>query len=263
MSAVVIKDSLIHYEAIGRGKPLVFIHGWLGSWRYWVPAMEELSTRYRTYALDLWGFGDSDKLSSEYNLAAYVELLGEFIDKLGMDVLRPTLVGHALGGVVALQYAAQAPDRVEQVMGVSVPLAGEAINKTLSTFSGNGDALARLVQKRARFDEIDMEAHKADADAISGSVRSVMDHDLRPALSPLQTPVLLLYGEHDPVIRPPQAEWMHGFDDNIRPILMDGAQHFPMLEERNKFNRLLMEFLAAEGNLDSLALKEEWQRRLR
>ena len=62
MSAIVIKEGLVHYEVIGRGQPLIFIHGWLGSWRYWVPAMEQMSARHRTYALDLWGFGDSDKL---------------------------------------------------------------------------------------------------------------------------------------------------------------------------------------------------------
>ena len=60
MSAVVIGEGLVHYEAMGRGKPVVFIHGWLGSWRYWVPAMEEISSRHRSYALDLWGFGDSE-----------------------------------------------------------------------------------------------------------------------------------------------------------------------------------------------------------
>jgi nicotinamide riboside kinase len=44
---------------------------------------------------------------------------------------------------------------------------------------------------------------------------------------------------------------------------LDGAQHFPMLEERNKFNRLLKDFLYTEGDLESLTLKEEWQRRFR
>ncbi|HDN79852.1 MAG TPA: alpha/beta hydrolase, partial [Chloroflexi bacterium] len=59
MSAIVIDGGIIHYEVIGRGRPLIFIHGWLGSWRYWMGSMEELSPYFRTYALDLWGFGDS------------------------------------------------------------------------------------------------------------------------------------------------------------------------------------------------------------
>lgn len=261
MSAVVIENGLVHYEVIGRGKPLVFIHGWLGSWRYWVPTMEELSAKYRAYALDLWGFGDSDKLSANYTINAYVELLADFLDHLG--VWRVPLVGHALGGLIALQFAAQRPEQVPQVMGVSVPLASEAINRPLASFAGNGDALAKLVARRANFPEVNLEARKTDVSAITNSMQSVLEQDWRHILSPIEVPVLLLYGENDPLIKPPQSEWLQGYDNNVRPISLDGTQHFPMLEERNKFSRLLLDFLDAEGDLASLELKEEWQRRLR
>ena len=59
MSALIVEDEVVHYEVLGRGRPLIFVHGWLGSWRYWIPTMQALSSEYRTYALDLWGFGDS------------------------------------------------------------------------------------------------------------------------------------------------------------------------------------------------------------
>ncbi|MBE9508290.1 MAG: alpha/beta fold hydrolase [Chloroflexi bacterium] len=261
MSAIVIKEGLVHYEVIGRGRPLLFIHGWLGSWRYWVPTMEELSCEHRTYALDLWGFGDSDKLSAYYSLEAYVELLQEFLDQLG--IRRVPIVGHALGGVVALLFAARFPERVEQVMGVSVPLVGTDINRPLAGFSGNGNALARLVARRANFPEVGMEARKTDVAAITHSMRSVMQQDLCRLLLPLKTPVLLVYGRDDSLVKPPLPEWLQDCDDNVRFFHLDGAQHFPMLEERNKFNRLLMDFLDSGGDLTSLELKEEWQRRLR
>jgi pimeloyl-ACP methyl ester carboxylesterase len=262
MSAIVIKEGLVHYEAIGRGKPLLFIHGWLGSWRYWVPAMEELSSRHRTYALDLWGFGDSDRLSTYYSVDAYVELLREFLDQLG--IWRVPIVGHALGGLVALQFAAHSPDRVEQLMCVSVPLMGMAINRPLASFSGNGDALARLITRRAaEFSEVDLEARRTDTMAVTNSVHSVLERNLLQALSPLEIPVLLVYGDDDPLIKSPEAEWLQGLDDNVRSITLEGTQHFPMLEERNKFNRLLVDFLDAGSDLASLELKEEWQRRLR
>lgn len=261
MSAIVIKEGLVHYEVIGRGRPLVFIHGWLGSWRYWVPAMEELSTKHRTYALDLWGFGDSDKLSAYYSIDAYVELLREFLEQLGIG--RVPIVGHALGGLVALLFAARDPERVEQVMGVSVPIAGDAINRPLAGFAGNGETLARLVARRANFPEVDMEARKTDVAAIASTVRAVMERDLRDVFLPRETPVLLTYGGDDPLIKPPEPGWLAGYEDNVRSIFLGGAQHFPMLEERNKFNRLLMDFLDAGDDLGSLELKEEWQRRFR
>jgi len=261
MSAIVVSDGLIHYEVIGRGRPLVFIHGWLGSWRYWVPTMEELSVSHRTYAFDLWGFGDSDKLSKPYSINVYVELLEQFLDQLG--VMHPTLVGHALGGVIALQFASQASDRVEQVVGVSMPLVGAAINRPLAGFSGGGDALARLAARRVKFSEVEMEVRKTDVSAVTDSMRSVMENDLRRVVLSLDIPVLLVYGKDDPFIKPPQQGWLQGCDDNVRAISLDGAHHFPMLEERNKFNRLLKDFLEAGDDLASLELKEEWQRRLR
>jgi pimeloyl-ACP methyl ester carboxylesterase len=262
MSAIVIKEGLVHYEVIGRGQPLIFIHGWLGSWRYWVPAMEQMSARHRTYALDLWGFGDSDKLSEYYNVGAYVELLNEFLEQLGIPSV--PIVGHALGGLVALAFAAQAPSLVQRVMAVSVPVMGEAVNRPLAGFAGNGEALAKLVSRRANFPEVEMEARKTDANAIANSVQSVMEYDLRDVLSPLEeTPVLLTYGGDDPLIRLPEPDWLEDFYDNVRSISLTGAQHFPMLEERNKFNRLLMDFLDAGDDLESLTLKEEWQRRFR
>jgi len=261
MSAIVVSEGLIHYEVIGRGRPLVFIHGWLGSWRYWVPTMEELSVKHRAYAFDLWGFGDSDKLSKPYSIDAYVELLGQFLDKLG--VMRPTLVGHALGGVVALLFASQASDRVERIVGVSMPLVGATINRPLASLSGGGDALARLAARRAKFPEVEMEVRKTDVSAVADSMHSAMESDLRRVLPPLDIPVLLVYGKDDPLISPPQEEWLRDCDNNVRVISLDGAHHFPMLEERNKFNRLLKDFLEAGEDLASLELKEEWQRRLR
>jgi len=50
MSAIILESSLVHYEALGRGKPLLFLHDWLGSWRYWVPTMVDMSSSFRAYA---------------------------------------------------------------------------------------------------------------------------------------------------------------------------------------------------------------------
>lgn len=261
MSAIVIKEGLVHYEALGRGEPLVFVHGWLGSWRYWVPAMEELSINHRAYALDLWGFGDSDKLDVRYNVDAYIEMLKIFLDKQGLQEV--SLVGHALGGVVALLFADKYPDRVERVMGVSVPLWEAAVNRPLASFSGNGGALERLVSRLGDYPEVNLEARKADAQAVSASARSAMERDLRRILFPYDIHVLLVHGQNDPLIQPPQSDWMRDFAENVRVVSIDDTQHFPMLEERNKFNRLLMEFLSIRGDLGSLELKEEWQRPLR
>ena len=133
MSALVLQGGVVHYEYFGRGRPLIFLHGWLGSWRYWVPAMEELSARHRTYALDLWGFGDSDKSLARYDIESYVHLLGSFIRELGMRGPLP-LVGHALGASVAVHYACDHPEEVDRVMAISLPLMSQIQSRLTRDF---------------------------------------------------------------------------------------------------------------------------------
>ncbi len=120
MSAITIEDDLVHYEVLGRGRPVILLHSWLGSWRYWVPAMQQLSMKYRTYALDLWGFGDSGRDTKRYDFRSQVKLLDQFMEKLG--ITKAALIGHGLGASIIVRYALEYPDRVPRLMAVSPPL---------------------------------------------------------------------------------------------------------------------------------------------
>ena len=66
MSAITVGEDLVHYEVLGRGRPVILLHGWIGSWRYWIPLMRQLQMKYLVYAIDLFVFVDSSK-----NLARY------------------------------------------------------------------------------------------------------------------------------------------------------------------------------------------------
>ena len=281
MSAIIVENGLVHYEAIGRGKPVLFLHGWLGSWRYWMPTMEAVSDRYRTYALDLWGFGDSDKSQQRYGIESYVSLIGEFMDGLGLVPL--PIVGHALGAIAAVLFAAQAPDRVEKLMAVSLPLTASAISRKISN-GGNGLLERALGRKQAQqaYPEVAMEADKTDPDAVTLSTQSLSKLDLRPQLDRISRPLLIVHGERDTLVTPPSPDAgpaflsgagpafssgaqvsgaVQGADEFIRQIGLKDSMHFPMLDEAAQFQRLLRDFL--DGDLASLELREEWKRRAR
>jgi pimeloyl-ACP methyl ester carboxylesterase len=262
MSALVIEGSVVHYEYFGRGRPLIFIHGWLGSWRYWVPAMDALSDEFRVYAFDLWGFGDSDKSRKQYSVDSYVDLLNSFIQELGVFGPIP-LVGHALGATVAISFALQHPETIDRVMAVSLPLSGETINRRF--LGGGGSIFDRVLGRSptAGYDSIEQEASRAAPDAITESVQSVMNTDLVPRLPSLTVPLLVLYGENDSVITPSPAAAFSGLGSTVRVLSMPEARHFPMLDRSSQFNRLLGDFLNADQDLNKLDLKDEWQRRVR
>jgi pimeloyl-ACP methyl ester carboxylesterase len=273
MSAIIVENGLVHYEAIGRGKPVLFLHGWLGSWRYWMPTMEAVSDRYRTYALDLWGFGDSDKSHQRYGVESYVSLIGEFMDGLGLVQL--PIVGHALGAIAAVLFAAQAPERVDKLMAVSLPLNSAAVSRKISdgglprrfasTRAGTGERgnglLERALGRKQAYPEVAMEADKTDPDAITLSTQSLSRLDLRSELDKITRPLLIVHGDRDSLVTPPSADALQGMDEFIRQIGLKDSTHFPMLDEAAKFQRLLRDFL--EGDLASLELKEEWKRRAR
>jgi pimeloyl-ACP methyl ester carboxylesterase len=261
VSAIIIDNALIHYEALGRGKPLIFLHGWLGSWRYWMPTMEALSDRYRTYALDLWGFGDSDRNIQRYDMESYVNLLDQFMNQLG--ILRASLVGHSLGAAVAVLSSIRSAEHVDRVMAVSVPVMDAVISKRLN--STGGSMVDRILGRRGSTDysQVEGESAKADPVALSNSAKSLSTLEMRRVFERVQLPTLVVHGDKDPFLSPPQIEGVSSIDDNIRPISLSESGHFPMLDEASKFQRLLRDFLETKPtDLSALVLKEEWRRRM-
>ncbi|MBN1642738.1 MAG: alpha/beta fold hydrolase [Anaerolineae bacterium] len=263
MSALVLDNGIVHYEYFGRGRPLIFIHGWIGSWRYWVSAMDAVSGANRVYALDLWGYGDSDKSTRQYSIECYVELLRAFVEELGIREPIP-LVGHALGAAVAVSYALAYPKQVERVLAVSLPLERGAINRRL--LNGGVSLFDRVLGRSPTngYAVIEEEAGRAAPDAVRDSVESVIHLNLRSRLPALESPVLAVYGENDNVIAPPAAHDLEGnaLGSRVHMLCMPEARHFPMLDRSSQFNRLLLDFLQSD-DLHAIALKNEWQRRVR
>lgn len=263
MSVIVLKSEFVHYEVLGRGRPVIFLHGWVGSWRYWMPALQAASTNYRTYALDLWGFGETAKNTGQYSLDKQVELVDRFLDEMGMG--RVVLVGHGLGAVISLLFAQRFPDIVERVMVVSCPLEEGAISRRFRTSTPAALVEWLLPGSLPSVESIRQDAAKADLAALRASMSdpamlTIQRFWEQPALA-----CLWVHGQNDPAIAIPSSQRFANIPDHSHAIIFEESGHFPMLDESNKFNRLLLDFL----NLSSgesprqLQLKEEWKRRVR
>jgi len=263
MSVVLVNGKRLHYESFGRGQPIVFMHGWLGSWRYWVPVMQDLSVQYRTYALDLWGFGDSSKELDQYTVAIYVDMLVAFMDELG--IWQAPLVGHTLGAAVATEFAARHPDRVSRVVTVGLPLTADGINRRLLNVAPN-ETLARLFWHRQRpHEEVEMAVNKTARNAIALTIQSVAQLELIDTLDRIDVPLLSVYGAMDNVISPDQAAQLQANHYAARALVFEEAYHFPMLDQSAKFSRLLRDFMDVKGqdDLQDLTIKQQWRRRTR
>ncbi|GAB4530192.1 MAG: hypothetical protein OHK0046_50630 [Anaerolineae bacterium] len=120
MSAITVGGDLVHYEVLGRGRPVILLHGWLGSWRYWIPTMRLLQLKYRVYALDFFGYGDSGKNPAKYPPEQQIILLDEFMKQLGIP--KAAFIGHGLGAHITIEFARRNVERVARMLLVSAPL---------------------------------------------------------------------------------------------------------------------------------------------
>jgi len=260
LSAILLDSSIVHYEVLGRGRPVIFLHGWVGSWRYWITSMQITSTSYRAYALDLWGFGDTAHKDSDYSLESQASLLERFLKEMGIGKI--ALVGHGLGGLVGMTFATRFPQSVDRVMAVSCPLEYLSVNSRLKTASPA--ELTEWLSSRTPESTIALsDASKADAKAISESLVALQANSIYGSFRALNIPCLLVYGDRDPAITTPNGEF--SLPNMSHQIELEGSGHFPMIDEAVRFNRLLTDFLALDSGLSprELQMKEEWRRRVR
>jgi len=260
MSAIILDQAIVHYEALGRGRPIVFLHGWVGSWRYWIASMQVASTSFRAYALDLFGYGDTTHDVQKYSLEKQAELLTGFLDEMGIGKI--AIVGHGLGALVGFYFAAQQPGSVDRIMAVNCPLDFNAVNTRLKT-STAPELVDWLSSRTPEAAAALSDASKSDPRAVTASLNSFQADSLYSQFRVSAVPCLLVYGQNDPSITIPSL-------DNTSPMHMhqinlEGSGHFPMIDETVKFNRLLTDFLALESGTSphELQLKEEWKRRVR
>jgi pimeloyl-ACP methyl ester carboxylesterase len=262
MSAIMLENAIVHYEVLGRGRPTLFLHGWVGSWRYWIPVMQVTSNSFRTYAIDLWGFGDTAKDAMRYSLERQLQLLDSFLEEMG--IARLALVGHGLGAILALMYARRHPDVVDRVMAVSCPLDEEMLSTRLSS-----QALAELVDwllgGDTLSDPVRLEIPKTDPGAIQASLTALKAVNLQALWKDMKTACLFVQGQNDPAVSPPRPEMLAELPYMTHSVTFEGSGHFPMINETSKFCRLLSDFLALSSG-DSpreLQMKDEWKRRVR
>ncbi|NTW12131.1 MAG: alpha/beta hydrolase [Anaerolineales bacterium] len=260
MSAILLESSIVHYEVLGRGRPVIFLHGWVGSWKYWIASMQVTSTSFRAYALDLWGFGDTAHNELKYTLDEQVKLLDAFLNELGIGKI--AIVGHGLGALVGMKFATRYRQSVDRVMTVNCPLSYEAVNSRLRTNSPQ-ELSDWLSNRTPEASTALSDAPKADLKAISTSLVGLQVDNLFGSFREMDVPCLMVYGEKDQAITVPSYEATTS--TFTHQVVLEGSGHFPMIEETIKFNRLLTDFLALPSGVspNELQMKEEWRRRVR
>ena len=263
----------VHYVRQGRGPSIVLLHGLGGFAESWRGTLDALAKRADVLALDLPGFGLSAKPRTRYDLDFFTRVLHGFLDVTGVG--QASLVGHSLGGAVAVAYALTRPARVDRLALVSAVVPGFDFRPSwlyrMATIRGLGEIgalcaarplyraalarcfhapVAREVDALVDWSYAERTAWDAKA-AYLATLRHVRaDFEGRAAAyrrvaGTLGLPVLLVHGRQDPVVPAVHcANVSKGFPRaSVR--WLDACGHFPQLEHADTVNRWLEDFLVA------------------
>lgn len=272
MSSIVTDQGILHYESIGRGQPIILLHGWINSWDVWRDSMIALSSQwqFRVYALDFWGFGDSAMGTADpadaFKISSYVEMVYQFMETLG--ILQAPIAGHSMGGTVALQFALTYPDRIKKVAVVGSPVLGSSLNPFLK-LAGYGwiaglvwrypfmlSTIMRILlagdSKKVR-QMIFRDVQRTSIESFFRSIGDLRDTDLRSQLHELCLPTLGIFGTRDNIVSPVNADMLAEGVSDAEVVLMERSRHFPMTDEPVKFVETLTDFLSTQNGSHPVA----------
>ncbi len=265
---VELDGSYIRYRITGNGPPLLLVHGWLLSSRIWDRLAEQLSDRFTVYSLDLKGFGDSDKPLTGYGVRHGGRLLYLFCSRFGLS--GATIVGHDIGGGMAVKLAVDHPEMVGNLVLVSVPAEEEQIDLPtllwLTTLPVVGPVFYSLGQYIGPLRSLWLRPfvlHNRDlpgavakdaGKSVPAAVRKthdalrqeVPDRRLISQARGVGVPVLLVAGEEDQIVDPESVETWAGIFGRSRIDLIRRCGHLPMVERHKELGDLILGFVSGE-----------------
>jgi pimeloyl-ACP methyl ester carboxylesterase len=263
------------YRVAGNGPPVVLIHGMLNSSSHWRSVALNLARHYTVIAPDLIGHGDSAAPRGDYSLGAHASSIRDLLAAIGID--RASIVGHSLGGGVAMQFFYQFPQRTERLVLISSGGLGQEVSPVLRTAALPGisallsmtihprllgalmDSGRRLRKREVRLG-VYMQAlaralrpleNAGARQAFLQTLRAVIDvHGQRVSATDRlylleSTPTMIVWGERDNTIPLQHGREAHAAIPHSYFKTLPRAAHFPHLEDPEGLSDALREFFSA------------------
>jgi len=280
----------ITYETAGKGPVLLLIHGMAGDFHNWDEVVGPLAEQHLVIAPDLPGHGGSGPGGGDYSLGAMAAALRDLLAALGHE--RATLVGHSLGGGIAMQFAYQFPEMTERLVLVSSGGLGPEVSAVLraaalpgadrfiATTAGPAGAVGTVLGRGLSLFGL---RPNADVAEVGRGYASLADPERRTAfLATLRSvvgtrgqrvnagdrlylaegvPVLLVWGDRDPIIPVSHARAAHELIVGSRLEIFEDVGHMPQIEAPAKFVAVLERFVSetAPNSFDV----DQWRERVR
>jgi len=257
-----------HYVEKGSGEPIILIHGFFFDSNMWKKNIDALAEKYKVYAIDLWGFGYSTREPLDYGYPLYTQQLLKFMDALGIQ--KASLMGQSMGGGTIINFTISNRNRVDKIVLVNaagmpnaLPLMGKISNLprvgelmyginnnfvrkfTLGkNFIHNKHLITEeFFEQLTRFHKI-----KGSSEVMLLITRKQFFDTLTnqiTALGKMDVPILITWGRDEASIPFPVGQELHKLLNGSRLEIFSQAGHCSNIDQHERFNRLMLEFLAS------------------
>jgi pimeloyl-ACP methyl ester carboxylesterase len=280
VSEVEIHGQRVSYHRQGEGPVILLIHGITSSSRTWRAVMDGLAERHTVVAPDLLGHGRSGKPRGDYSLGAYASGLRDLLAIL--ELPSATVVGHSLGGGIAMQFAYQFPERLERLVLIDSGGLGEEVSLALraATLPGAelvlplmfspftrraGRALGGVLGRLGLEGSANLRGVVEGVDSLGDAdARRAFVHTARSVIDPRgqrvdatdrlylseEVPTMLVWGARDRIIPPEHGRRAHELMPHSRFEVFPGAGHFPFNDDPARFVEVLSDFIASTQPAD-------------
>ncbi len=257
MPHLVRDGTRLYFEDAGSGTPpLLFVHGWTCNHTMFAPQIEAFRERHRVVAVDLRGHGQSDKPAQAYTMPAFADDLAWLCRELGIE--RPVVIGHSMGGVIALTLAARRPEVPSAIVTVDSPiLPPKSVVDNLAPFlqalhsPGYREAQRAFISSQLFVPTDDPAIKERVIDTMTSAPQHVMASAFENLITPDQpalvadcrVPWLALFAAH-PIT---DLLELRRLCPHVVTGQTVGAGHFQQLEVPDQVNAMIARFLVVLG----------------
>lgn len=235
---LLVRGLPVHYEVVGEGEPLVFLHGLSESTRVWYRNIPTLAEHYRIYLLDLPGFGAMRSQRKHFRLAECASWFDEWMQAMGLQAVN--LVGHSMGGHVATAAAVMRPEQIKRlalVDSLGIPFGCSVLRLVYPALK----AIARTTP--TFWPCIAYDYLRAGPAMVWKAGQQCAALDELAALASIRVPALLIWGAEDDLIPLSSGRQLHERLVGSRLVVLPKTNHFCMFEQPERFNQELLDFL--------------------
>lgn len=245
METIDVNGIRLAYDRRGKGTPMVLLHGFPLDHHLWDGVVPLLEDQFDLIVPDLRGFGGSSTVDSFYSMEDYASDVAALLDHLGIP--KAAIVGHSMGGYVALAFARLFPDRVSGLGLVSsqvlddAPERKEGRYKSAAEVADKGissvvETMAPKFTSDTRLQEYARTSmEKQQPAAYIGALKAMAERvDSTPLLSTISYPVVLIHGDADSLIPVDRAREVKASFPQSHFVEIRGAGHIPMMEAKEQ-----------------------------